>query len=230
MPIEVFCPGCKTRFKVSDKFAGKKGPCPKCKTVITVPEKMPEVVVHAPEEFGPKNAAGVGVLKPIARKEVRISAVAVVGIVSGVILVLAAAWILRSLGQVSPWVKGLGALVLAPPLVLAGYTFLRDDELEPYRGWPLLIRVVICSLLYAALWGAYAWLPALAFHTYQLGLLDLLWLVPPIFVAGAFIGAFAFDLEYTNAIFHYGLYVLVTVALCLLIGIDVLSVAAPPAA
>ena len=39
MPISVVCPGCKARFNVSDKFAGKKGPCPKCKTVLTVPRR-----------------------------------------------------------------------------------------------------------------------------------------------------------------------------------------------
>ena len=61
-------------------------------------------------------------------------------------MVLVAAWILRSLDQVSPWIKGLGALVLAPPLVLAGYTFLRDDELEPYRGRELGLRVAACGL------------------------------------------------------------------------------------
>jgi predicted Zn finger-like uncharacterized protein len=228
MPIEVFCPGCKTRFKVSDKFAGKKGPCPKCKTVITVPEKTPEVVVHAPEEFGPKNASGVGVLKPIARKEARVSPLAIVGIVAGIILVLVVALVLRALGEVSPWIRGLGALVLAPPLVLAGYTFLRDDELEPYRGVSLAIRIAICSVLYAGLWGAYAWLPAFTLNLYRLELLHLLVVVPPIFVAGAFTAALAFDLEFTNAVFHYGLYVLVTAALCLLIGIDLLSIAPPP--
>ncbi len=65
-----------------------------------------EVVVHAPEEFGPKNAAGVGVLKPITRKETKISPLVIVGIVSGIITVLVVAVVLRSLEQVSPWVIG----------------------------------------------------------------------------------------------------------------------------
>jgi hypothetical protein len=227
MPIEVFCAGCKTRFKVSDKFAGKKGPCPKCKTVITVPEKMPEVVVHAPQEFGPKNAAGVGVLKPIARKETKVSPLVVVGILSGIIVVLIVAVVLRGLDQVSVWVKGLGALALAPPLVLGGYAFLRDDELEPYRGLSLAVRVAVCSLVYAALWAAYAWLPALALNLNRLEMLHLLVVVPPIFLVGAFTANLGLDLEFTSAVFHYGLYVVVTVALCLLIGIDLLSVASP---
>jgi hypothetical protein len=38
MPILVTCPGCKAQFNVSEKFAGKQGPCPKCKAVITIPK------------------------------------------------------------------------------------------------------------------------------------------------------------------------------------------------
>ena len=34
MAIDVTCPSCHTRFQVSDKFAGKSGPCPKCKNTI----------------------------------------------------------------------------------------------------------------------------------------------------------------------------------------------------
>ena len=42
MPIPVICPGCKASFRVSDKFAGKTGPCPKCKTTIKIPEAVPQ--------------------------------------------------------------------------------------------------------------------------------------------------------------------------------------------
>ena len=69
MPIPVTCPGCLARFTVSDKYAGKQGPCPKCKQTITVPDKSQEVVIHAPENYGPKDAGGRPVLKPIKRVE-----------------------------------------------------------------------------------------------------------------------------------------------------------------
>src|SRR6187401_2984774 len=58
MAIDVTCASCKTRFQVSDKFAGKQGPCPKCKKIITVPTKKDEVVIHVPES-GPKDSKGV---------------------------------------------------------------------------------------------------------------------------------------------------------------------------
>ena len=69
MPIQVTCPGCLSRFSVSDKFAGKKGPCPKCKKEISIPTKAEEVVIHAPEPTGPKDSQGKVILKPIRRTD-----------------------------------------------------------------------------------------------------------------------------------------------------------------
>ena len=37
MAIAVLCPGCKSQFTVSDQYAGRTGPCPKCKKSITIP-------------------------------------------------------------------------------------------------------------------------------------------------------------------------------------------------
>src|SRR5690242_13692422 len=57
--IAVVCPSCHARFQVSEKFAGKEGPCPKCKQKITVPALGEEVKIHGPEEYeGAKDAKG----------------------------------------------------------------------------------------------------------------------------------------------------------------------------
>ena len=74
MPINVTCPNCQTRFKVSDKFAGQTGPCPKCKSPIKIPKKEEEVVIHSPDEFGPKDTSGRAVLKPLERQEANYTA------------------------------------------------------------------------------------------------------------------------------------------------------------
>jgi hypothetical protein len=160
MSIPVVCPGCLKRFNVSDKFGGKKGPCPSCKTVISIPEKKDEVVVHAPEEFGPKGVSGEAVLKPIQREETRFSMVSIVTTVALAVLIPLVAVALRFSGLLdsSPLrelILGGGAFLVAPPIVLIGYTFLRDVELEGYRGKPLMLRVLICSVIYAVLWGVY---------------------------------------------------------------------------
>jgi hypothetical protein len=222
MPIHITCPGCRTRFNVSEKFAGKQGPCPKCKTVIKIPAKGEEVIVHAPQEFGPKNAKGVGVLKPIFRQEAQVSPLAIVGIAGGIVLVVVSAFLFRTLDEQSPWLLGLAAALLAPPLVLGGYTFLRDDELEPHRGRPLIARVLVCSAIYALLWGAYAWLPSFALSLDRLELFHLLFIVPPIVLAGGAASAFSLDLDFGTGVVHYALYLLVTIALSFIAGIDLL--------
>ncbi|MCY2992770.1 MAG: hypothetical protein NTY19_33550 [Planctomycetota bacterium] len=158
MAISVVCPSCKKRFSVHDKFAGKKGPCPKCKAIIQVPEKTEEVVVHVPDAFGPKGTTGRAVLKPVARADTKVSPVLTAIVIVASLAVLITAWLLRSpKGDVSWLVLTVGALGLAPPLVWGGYAFLRDDELEAYRGRELLLRACICGLVYATVWGVAAW-------------------------------------------------------------------------
>ena len=95
MAINIICPGCHTRFQVSEKFAGKEGPCPKCKAKIKVPEKSEELVIHTPDEFeGVRDSKGQSVLKPIRRKETKLSPQVIVAIVGGSLMVLLVAWLL----------------------------------------------------------------------------------------------------------------------------------------
>lgn len=226
MPIPVTCPGCHTRFRVSDQFAGRTGPCPKCKKPIRVPDKSDEVVIHAPEEFGPKNAEGRAVLKPIERTETSISAVGIVGIVGGVILVIAVAFLLGPMVRGDDadvanryLVLGVGALLVAPPLVLAGYSFLRDADLEPYAGKSLAVRVTICSLVYALLWGFYAYAGSMVLGDQSPEVWQLAFALPAFVCTGALAPFAGLDLDYMNACFHYGFYLLVTVLLRVIMGI-----------
>jgi hypothetical protein len=226
MAIEVLCPGCKARFKVSEKFAGKKGPCPKCKTQITIPMPTAEVKVHAPETFGPKDATGKGVLTPIFREERKFSPVMAAGIGGAAAAVFLVALVLR-FAYAKPEEKAhfplfflaLGAVLLAPPLVWGGYTFLRDDELEPHRGQSLWMRVGICSAVYAGLWGiSWAIMTYLGINLSKDYLFIPMFAVPMV-LAGAGSAFATLDLEYQNGIFHFGLYLLVTVLLRVVIGL-----------
>lgn len=220
MPIPVVCPGCKKRFSVSDKFAGKKGPCPHCKTVIQVPEKGEEVVIHAPEEFGPKDARGRAVLKPIARKETKVSPLLTAVILVAIVIVLAVAWMFRSPeGDVPIWLLALGAIALAPPLAWAGYTFLRDDELEPYSGTELSLRVVACSAVYALLWGLVALVTGYVLGGDRLEVIHMVFIAPVMVGIGTFGAFLSLDLEPSTAAVHCSLYLLVTVTLRLILGL-----------
>jgi hypothetical protein len=232
MAIDVTCTKCLTRFQVSEKFAGKKGPCPKCKTVITVPDKKQEVVIHAPEVSGPKDSKGQAVLKPLSRKEVLLSKPVIGGIVGSIVLVLVLALAVRF---TSKPIKGkryndipaaitiLGAILLAPPLAFAGYTFLRDDELEPHRGKDILLRLIAPSIVYPALWGLY-WVAFvyLASSGIKPGDWYLLAFVVPVFIGiGAFTAQSSLDLDLTSGALHYSLYLAVTILLRLIMGMQV---------
>jgi len=220
MPINVTCPSCHTRFKVSEKFAGRSGSCPKCKGPIEVPKLSDKVVIESAEDRGPKDSKGQLVLKPIERTEAKVAAPVWVVIGGASLVTFAVAFIVGRMsdGGPSATLLGLGAVLLAPPLVFGGYTFLRDDDLEPYRGSTLWLRIGICSLSYAAVWGLFAFIK----WRLEMPEFDLPYLVV-VFPAMVFIGGMAaaatLDLESTNAGMHYGLYLLITVLLRLTMGI-----------
>ncbi len=218
MAIVVVCPSCRARFQVSEKFAGKQGPCPKCKGLINIPALDDQVKIHEPEQFaeGGKDAKGRAVLKPVARVETKVQPVMVVGMVGAAAMAFVLAWVIgRSTEHKPPMVVlGLGAVLLAPPLVVGGYTFLRNQELEPYRGRSLFIRAGICSAVYAALWLAHAFLP----EALTREMFNWLYLGIPPLVIGALTALSTFDLDFTSACFHYALYVVVCVLLRLTMG------------
>ena len=229
MPIQVTCPGCHTRFSVGDQHAGKSGACPKCKGEIKIPEKGDEVVIHAPElEAGAKDAKGRSVLKPIKRKEAKFS-VSVTAIIGGVVaLSVAIAWLLgrNDLGDSLVYVLAGGAILLGPPLAYAGYTFLRDDEMGYYQGVPVMIRSLVCGLVYALLWGVFIFVGSNVFgdDAFEEGLnmVQLAGLTVPIMLAGAGAAFVCFDLDMFAGFFNYALYFVVTVGLRWVMGLALL--------
>jgi len=217
MAINVVCPGCHKRFSVADQHAGKQGPCPSCKQVITIPKLEDQVVIHAPDDVsGPKDAKGRAVLKTVKTKDSKFNPV-FAGIVSAVVVgTFLAAWLMSSAIAASAGLIAGGAILLGPLLAWAGYGFLRDAELEPYLGTPLLVRCLACGLGFATAWGVYALLG------YQLGgnwPIEQLEIFQMVIAAGAAVGIATFvsyvalDLEPTSGVVHAALYFIVTVLL-----------------
>ena len=105
------------------------------------------------------------------------------------------------------------AVVVVPPLAFGGYTVLRSDEFEPYRGRELWTLVAACGAVYAIVWGVFGYLPSWlglkgGFEMYQ-----LMYVAPPIVAAGGFAAYVCFELEMMMFVLHYGLYLLATVLL-----------------
>lgn len=220
MPIQVTCPGCLKRFSVAEKFAGKQGPCPNCKKTITIPKVEDQIVIHAPvhSEAGAIGAGGQHVLKTAKRKDTKFQPLVFTGIVGCVLVALMVALVIRS--QHAPdvmWLKALGAIVLGPTLAWAGYTFLRDAELEAYTGTTLILRSVACGLVYAALWLVFVFLGDRFFGADDmkkgLEIWQMVVLVLPVFAAGTLAAFASFDLDPGSAFFHCAMYFAVTVLL-----------------
>jgi hypothetical protein len=214
------------RFQVADKFAGQKGPCPKCKTVITIPKKEDEVIIHAPEhsEAGAIGAGGRHVLKTYKRKDTKFQPLVFTGVVGCVLVALLVALVVRSEDEVETWLLATAAIILGPPLAWAGYTFLRDAELEAYVGTAVILRSLACGLVYALLWGVFVFLGKRFFgeEFTQTGLeiWQMVVLLVPIFAAGTLAAYASFDLDPGSAFFHCAMYFAVTVLLRLVAGLS----------
>lgn len=219
MPILVLCSECKAKYRVSEKFAGKKGVCPKCKAPITVPN-IEEVKIHVPEEFegGGKDAKGRLVTKPISRAETKFNPVLLSAFIGAALAVLVVAWVAGTLFQSNLLIAGVGLLLVTVPIVAGSYALLRDDELEPHRGRAMWIRSAIVAVVYAALWGVFAFLPASMFAEGW----NWLFIAPPFLIAGATVAFAALELDYTTALLHYMGYLLATVILRAVAGFPAL--------
>lgn len=235
MPIRITCPGCHTRFSVAEKFAGQTGPCPKCKQKITIPKPEDEVIIHAPEhsEAGAIGVGGRHVLKTYKRQDTKFQPLIFTGVIGFVLVALMIALVLRSTGEVDWWVTVTGAVLLGPPLAWAGYTFLRDPELEGYGGTGLVLRSLACGLVYALLWGVYLYVAPYiggpsalekGMEIYQLVILGGM-----VLGIGTFAAYVSFDLDPGSAFFHCALYFGITVLLRLVAGLNALPGLGPGA-
>ncbi len=222
MPISVVCSGCQTRFEVSEKYAGKQGLCPKCKSIIKIPEVLADdVKIHAPKEFatGGKDRKGRAITKPVPRSDAKVRPGVIGAIIVGSVLSLAVALVGRSLGEGAKLVLGAcGLFLVGPPLAVGGYFFLRNDELEAYQGRELWTRAALCGMGYAILWGVFAGLrlqwgiPSDMYHW--------VFVAPLLIAAGGALAVAAFDLDFGSGALHYCFYLIVTLLLRAAIGLS----------
>ncbi len=225
MPIPVICPGCKARFNVSDQFAGRTGPCPKCKAPIKIPKPAAQsVTIHEPDAPVASSAGtGKAPTAPIKRRDKPVRVSALVWAAAGALACMGGAAVLplvfppTSGGEstIPPWLLLAGAFVVAVPSVMLGYAAVRNRELEPWRGWEFTKRALACAAVYAVLWGLRGLLPpdqtAEMWNWFYLG---------PLFVAAGGLAAFAaLDLDWGNAMVHFSFYVLFSALLRSLAGL-----------
>jgi hypothetical protein len=218
MAIAVICPGCKTSFRVSEKFAGQTGPCPKCKAPIKIPDPSGEVKIHGPD-VGPKDAKGRPVFKPLRRIDVVISGnVWLIGV--GCILVaMLGAWLLARPLQDKFLLRAVATAIVTPGLCLAGYFLLRDREkLEIFSGRGLWLRTAICTACYLVIWAAYAYVRTE--YRMPTEVWQLFVILPPMLVLGALAALGCYELDFGSGVMHYCFHALVIVVLAYLAGMQ----------
>ncbi len=206
MAIGVICPGCMTSFEVDDRFAGKKGPCPKCGHIIEIPKE--KLVVHAPDGVtsGGKTKKLVGHdARPILQQRFAFTGKQVFW---GVMGTLGAAAFLFLIGcahsHVLSMIVGiLAAFGIAFPIADFGYMLIRDDDdLEMFLGNERHKRALFASLVFAASWIAFEIF--VAFLGGQ-GVMACLYLIP-IAAVGSFGALIFFDCNFGKALLVYLLF------------------------
>ena len=154
-----------------------------------------------------------------------LSTVQIVLLVAGMIGFLALAFGMRY--AVSDWmstlgwvVLGVGAFLMAVPLIFITYHIIRDNELQPFSGFELWKRIAICSVVFAASWVA---LPAAA-YVFNGQFPEVSWVLASLimFAAGAVASMGSFEFEWLLGVVHYGLYFAVGIVARVLAGLDAL--------
>jgi hypothetical protein len=220
MSILVICPNCGKRFQAGEKHAGKTGPCPNCKKPLKVPTQTEQAVPYTPEEFeeGGRSPDGRLITKPTARRHSNFNLLMTVTILAAALLIFTAAFVGGQMGvfKNSFFFSALGLMLISPLLTLAAYSFLYNDELEPYKGKSLIIRATICGFIYALLWGIFTYL---ANFLLTGEIWNWFFIAPPFLAAGATVAFLALDLEIGNGFFHYSFYLLATIVIRWIAGL-----------
>lgn len=229
MAIQVTCPGCLKRFSVADQHAGKQGPCPSCKKTITIPKLEDQVVIHE-RPTGPVDSKGRSVLKTFRRKDAKFQPIIAAAAAGVTLLALLAAFLLK--GNVAEntvgvyAILGVAAALLGPFVAAGGYMFLRDDELEPYRGMELGLRAAVCGVVFAGAWFLFGFILSRLATPEEIASGVEMWrLVPPLvfmFMLGLAAGYVTLDLDPTSAVLLFALFFLATALLRLVMGLSFL--------
>lgn len=226
MAITVTCPGCHKKFVVSEKFAGKSGPCKYCKTIIHIPNEVPaaeKVVIHGGQTFssGGKNAQGKLVLKPLERGVKKFDRVRAIIITAGILGALLATFVLGKVFNLNEnFLIAAAGLCVVTPLIVGGlYPLVKKDEmLESIHGFDFYWRTGVISVVYAGMWGALSYLMYLGTLSSQT---PTMWAICSIALVlfGIFMCMCFYELEWGNAAFHTLAFVCATLFLRYLAGI-----------
>ena len=155
MAIDVICSGCFKRFQVSDQFAGRSGPCPGCKTIISIPTLDDQVIIEEPD-YKPGTAGAHTKIDGISRRvgvfqrlEITILCAlfgcsTIIGIASRLFESDSAVGLTLTTGALF----AVGIVLSSVGSCLLGYGVLKDSEIESFDRRTTIIRSIIGGVIY----------------------------------------------------------------------------------
>ena len=221
MAIDVICTGCHKRFQVSDQYAGQKGPCPGCKTIIEIPRLEDVVVVHERETT---KTGAPAKLNSIRRRETTVSKLELILSAGCILFGFILAFIVRSTLQdenslpsgLFPWLAGI-ALGCGTSLLV--YIVLRSQDTDINNNRNTLIKGILIGVLYGVLWRLFGYV-VVVWLTESDGVI-----LPAVIILGlaivgvaSFVPAFVFSLEYMQGFIHVFLFAAALAIYALLAG------------
>jgi hypothetical protein len=203
-----------TSFEVDDRFAGKKGPCPKCGHIIEIPKE--KLVIHAPDDItdGGKTRKNVGHdARPILQERFTFTGGQIALGAAGAAAFFLISYLvgLAHSGWLSLIVGAILAFVIAYPIADFGYKLTRDendldkvmfeDPSERRR------RSFFASLVFAGSWLVFE---AFVYFLGGSGLIACLYLIP-IAAIGSFGALIFFDCNFGKALLIYLIFAFVAI-------------------
>jgi hypothetical protein len=155
MTIDVICSGCLKSFQVGDQFAGRSGPCPGCKTIISIPALEDQLIIEEPE-YKPGSPAGHTKIDGITRRPGVFQRFEFITLCSLFVLASAVAVLTRILQDDSQDILttttgvlfGVGLILMATASSLLGYGVLKDSEVMAFDRHTTILRTAITAAVY----------------------------------------------------------------------------------
>ena len=218
MPLHVICPGCLKRFQVSERFAGKQGPCPNCAAIISIPKEAVSILETDGTESNNDEEQRV-ISPPLTRIDMEFDPVQAKRYMLGVLGVLLLAFLLGCIPMYAVFRSLLGLLglcLVAFPMVLFGYHFLRDrEQIFAFTGEELYRRTGTVAAGYVILWFGFEYCLA----AIQADLVVACFYFSAFAVLATLLCHPLLQMNTSDAFLHYGIFAFSVVFLRFLIGL-----------
>ena len=209
MAIDVICPGCHKRFQVSDQFAGQKGPCPGCKTIIQIPKLEDVVVVHERET----TSSGAPAKLNSIRRQHTTAGKSELLCASGALLAgLLSTILVRFLSETKPnpgfFTTLLIGSLLGSSTSLLGNIVLRGQDNGSNNGRKTIVRACLVGVIYTVIWRMLVLLSdGLLVEDGSVILPAVIILAIALTAISTFLPMFVFDFEYQQGLVHVALFI-----------------------